>query len=119
SNDPETIAYRTSSGAGKFAPASSPDEAVVLSQHQADLELKVDKVAGKGLSDTNFTADEKLKLAGLEDVHYKGWHPSLLALQTKYPTADEGSHAFVDDVSGSVAYIWDVSTNSWVIRAGE
>lgn len=27
----DTIAYRTPTGAGKFAPASSPDEAVVLS----------------------------------------------------------------------------------------
>lgn len=115
----DTIAYRTPTGAGKFAPASSPDEAVVLSQHQSDLESKVDKVSGKGLSDTNFTADEKSKLAGLEDVHYKGWFPSLTALQTNYPTSDEGAHAFVDDVSGSVLYIWDVDTTAWVPRIGE
>lgn len=119
SNEPDTIAYRTPTGAGKFAPASSPDEAVVLSQHQSDLESKVDKVSGKGLSDTNFTADEKSKLAGLEDVHYKGWFPSLTALQTNYPTSDEGAHAFVDDVSGSVLYIWDVDTTAWVSRIGE
>lgn len=119
SADNSTIPVRTPTGQGKFTPATSPDEAVVLSQHQSGLESKVDKVSGKVLSDNNFTSGEKSKLAGLEDVHYKGGHPNLLALETKYPTADEGSHAFVDDVSGAVAYIWDVSENSWVIRAGE
>lgn len=114
-----TFVVRSPTGTGKFSPAIAPEDAVVLSQFDSSLESKVDKVAGKGLSDANFTLDEKTKLSGLEDVHYKGWHPNLLALETKYPTADEGSHAFVDDPSGTVAYIWSVSENSWVIRAGE
>ena len=114
-----TLVTRTSTGQGKFAEAIDADEAVVLSQYQAGLEGKIDKVAGKVLSDSNFTLDEKQKLAGLEDVHYKGWFSSLVALEAKYPTAEEGSHAFVDDANGSILYIWDVGTTSWDARVGE
>lgn len=114
-----TIPVRTASGTLKTAPAVEADESVTLSQYQSGLEGKVDKESGKGLSDSNFTLDEKQKLAGLEDVHYKGWFPSLTALEAKYPTAEEGSHAFVDDVDGSTLYIWDLGTTSWEARVGE
>lgn len=109
----------SNTGAVNTVEPQLPDNAVNLAYLNLSLANKVDVVSGMGLSSENFTTDEKAKLAGLEDVHYKGWFPSLLALQTKYPTADEGAHAFVDDVSGSVLYIWDVDTTEWVARVGE
>src|SRR5690606_26070515 len=32
---------------------------------------------------------------------------------------EEGSHALVDDVSGSLVYIWDVDTATWIAKVGE
>lgn len=116
-----TIPVRTPTGQGKFTPSVNDDEAVVQSQFQSGLESKVDKVTGEGLTPEKFTSDEKSKLAGLEDVHYKGWFTSLAALQSAYPAPEEGSHALVDDVSGSLVYIWktDVEPPVWEAKVGE
>ena len=43
---------------------------------EEEIAKKVDKVDGKGLSDQNYTADEKIKLEGIEDGANKYIHPS-------------------------------------------
>ena len=77
------------------------------------LALKVDKVAGKGLSDTNFTQAEKAKLSSLEGSKFVGLFVSESALPV---TGSVGDYANVDGGVGSDVYrvIWDSSDNKWV-----
>lgn len=80
---------------------------------------KVDKVPGYGLSQENFTADEKTKLAGLESSRWKGVFANLAALEAAYPTAEAGDYADVDGGASVdvVRYIWDDSDSAWVAQA--
>ena len=74
---------------------------------------KVDKVAGKGLSDTNFTQAEKTKLSSLESSKFVGLFVSDSALPA---TGSDGDYANVDGGVGSDVYrvLWDSSDNKWV-----
>ena len=74
---------------------------------------KVDKVDGKGLSDTNFTQAEKNKLSSLEGSKFVGLFVSESALPA---TGSVGDYANVDGGVGSDVYrvIWDSSDNKWV-----
>ena len=80
---------------------------------QAALDNKVDKQAGKGLSDTNFTQTEKDKLSSLESSKFVG----LFVGESVLPlSGNEGDYANVDGGAGSDVYrvIWDTSDNKWV-----
>lgn len=74
---------------------------------------KVDKVTGKGLSDTNFTQAEKTKLSSLESSKFVGLFANEGALPT---TGVEGAYANVDGGVGSDVFrvIWDTSDKKWV-----
>lgn len=78
---------------------------------------KVDKAAGKGLSDTNFTQAEKDKLSYLESSKFVGLFVSESALPL---SGSEGDYANVDGGVGSDVYrvIWDSSDNKWVRAQG-
>ncbi|MGY2498485.1 hypothetical protein, partial [Klebsiella pneumoniae] len=65
-------------GAASAAQGALADTAVQPGALSVQLDLKVDKVAGYGLSQENFTAAEKAKLAGLEGSHFKGVFASLV-----------------------------------------
>lgn len=93
--------------------------AATISDLPALLDGKVDKVAGKTLSDTNFTAAEKSKLAALEGVHFKGIHIGLAGLQAAHPTSVAGDYAIVDDGVDLTWYQWDTDTSAWTARVGE
>lgn len=84
---------------------------------QAALDRKVDKAAGKGLSDTNFTQAEKDKLSSLESSKFVGLFVSESALPL---SGSEGDYANVDGGVGSDVYrvIWDSSDNKWVRAQG-
>lgn len=86
----------------------------------ATLDSKVDKVAGKGLSDSNYTQAEKDKLAGLESSHFKGQYASLADLESAIPIGEAGDYANVDLGSGNdvVRYIWDTSDSAWSQQLG-
>lgn len=120
SAESSTIPVRTPSGQGKFTPATSPDEAVVLSQLNSSLESKVDKEAGKVLSEENFTTDEKTKLSGLESPKFKGQFLSLADLNSA-DVGEEGGYAYVDGGEGGTVdlYIWDAVNSLWEVVAGE
>ncbi len=77
---------------------------------------KVDKAAGKVLSDNNYTDAEKTKLAGLESSKWLGSYNSLAALQSAHPTGTPGNYADVDTGAGNdvIRYIWDENDNKWV-----
>ncbi|MGY8832182.1 MAG: hypothetical protein ACKVIS_22110, partial [Pseudomonadales bacterium] len=96
------------------------DTAVQPAALTAGLALKVDKAAGYGLSQENFTPAEKSKLAGLDGNLWKGEYPTLAALQAAHPTAEPGSSANVDAGASSpvLRYIWDDSDDEWVAQAG-
>lgn len=83
------------------------------------LATKVDVVAGKSLTDANYTAAEKAKLAGLEDAHFKGVHVGLSGLEDAHPTASAGDYAVVDDGVDLIWYQWDMTGAEWVPRVGE
>lgn len=107
-------------GAATAAQGALADTAVQPGALSVQLDLKVDKVAGYGLSQENFTAAEKAKLAGLEGSHYRGTFINLTALQTAIPAAQEGDYADVDAGAGAPVqrYIWDESDSEWVAQAG-
>jgi hypothetical protein len=89
----------------------------VSGPQQTALDNKVDKVAGKQLSDENYSLGEKNKLAGIDDTQYwKGEYLTLAALQAAHPTAVPGSYAYVDGGAGieTLKYIWDSSDAEWV-----
>jgi hypothetical protein len=87
---------------------------------QTALNNKVDKVAGYGLSQENFTPEEKTKLAGLGSSRWKGQFVSEAALNTAFPTTEPGSYADVDPGAEEdvVRYIWDTSDGKWVKQSG-
>ena len=84
---------------------------------QDALDNKVGKVAGKGLSDTNFTQAEKDKLSSLEGSKFVGLFASESALPL---SGSEGDYANVDGGFGSDVYrvIWDSSDGKWVKMQG-
>ena len=81
---------------------------------------KVDKETGKGLSQENFTTDEKSKLASLEPSLWLGEYTSLTSLQTAHPTGISGNSAYVDEGEGFpvATYAWDTSDQAWVKQQG-
>lgn len=107
-------------GAATAAQGALADTAVQPAALAVQLDLKVDKIAGYGLSQENFTTAEKNKLAGLEGSHYRGTFVNLAALQAALPTAEEGDYADVDAGAGAPVqrYIWDESDSEWVAQAG-
>lgn len=90
------------------------------SELESGLAEKVDKEAGKGLSQENFTPEEKAKLAAVEDPLWRGNFLTLEALQVAHPTGVPGASADVDAGAGSpvLRYIWDDSDSEWVPQAG-
>lgn len=80
---------------------------------------KVDAIPGKVLSDANFTQDEKDKLAGLEDAHFKGVHVGVSGLEAAHPAGEAGDYAVVDDGVDLTWYQWDAVEEEWVPRTGE
>ncbi|MDR1457279.1 MAG: hypothetical protein LBI47_00265, partial [Puniceicoccales bacterium] len=67
-------------------------------------------------TDNNYTTEEKTKLAGLDDNHFKGSYPSLDALETAYPTASDGDYAYVGTAgTPAIMYLWDVTDEEWVL----
>jgi hypothetical protein len=80
---------------------------------------KVDKAAGYGLSQENFTPAEKNKLANLSE-HYKGTYVTFAALVTANATGIPGDYAFVDagpDIDAKM-HIWDGDGQQWVQSSG-
>lgn len=82
---------------------------------------KVDKVAGKGLSENDFTSQLKSKLENLESAHFKGTFPSLASLQAAVVTPIAGDYADINDavLETTVRYIWDAANTSWIAQIGE
>ena len=107
-------------GAATSAQGALADTAVQPAALTVQLDLKVDKIAGYGLSQENYTAAEKAKLAGLEGSHYRGTYLNLTALQTALPTASAGDYADVDAGTADPVqrYIWDDSDDEWDAQAG-
>jgi hypothetical protein len=70
-------------------------------------------------TDSNYTAAEKSKLAGINDDHFKGSYPTLEDLQAAHPTASDGDYAYVGTAGqDAVNYIWDGSDEQWVAGGG-
>lgn len=108
-------------GAASAAQGALADTAVQPAALTVLLDLKVDKIAGYGLSQENFTPAEKAKLAGLDGPLWKGTYTSLAALQSAHPTAEPGSSAHVDAGVGDPVkvYNWDASDGEWVAGGGD
>lgn len=87
---------------------------------QTTLDTKVDKVAGYGLSETNFSAALNTKLAGLDPNHYRGTFTSLAALTSGVTSPVAGDYADVDASAGSDVqrYIRDANDSKWVAQSG-
>lgn len=84
------------------------------------MNTKVDAVPGKGLSESNYTQEEKDKLAGLDGPHFKGTYTSLAELQSAGIEAVPGDYADVDGGLGEETFrcIWDDTNGQWVAQLG-
>lgn len=108
--EPESTANRDDSENADKEHTHTTEQVVGLDDA---LDSKVDKVAGKGLSDTNFTQAEKDKLSSLESSKFIG----LFVDESSLPsTGSVGDYANVDGGTDSDVYrvIWDSSDNKWV-----
>lgn len=85
---------------------------------QDGLDSKVDKEEGKGLSTSDFTPAEKLKLASLESSRYKGLYTSEASMIAGVADPKAGDYADVDTGLGNdvVRYLYDSSDKVWVIQ---
>lgn len=85
----------------------------------AQLDGKVDKVEGKGLSTNDLTDPLYDKLVGLEGTHWRGTFVSLAALEAGVTDPQAGDYADVDVVGEDVQrYIWDATDSEWVVQSG-
>lgn len=107
-------------GLGNVDNTSDADKPLSNAETNA-LSGKVDKETGKGLSQENYTTEEKTKLASLAPDKWLGEFPSLLALQTAHPVGIPGNSAYVDLGEGVpvATYAWDSSDQSWVKQQGD
>jgi hypothetical protein len=81
----------------------------------ADLADKVDVVAGYGLSQEDFTTVLKDKLDALAEGGFVGTYVNAVALEAAFPTATDGSYAFVTDTGlTQVLAVWDETNTVWV-----
>jgi len=81
---------------------------------QANINNKVDKVAGFGLSSNDYTSAEKTKLANMAE-HFVGVFVSEAALVAAKPVGIDGQYGVVESVGvDAVQYIWDTANNEWV-----
>lgn len=94
----DAIAILNGSANGSVAKAVNDAKTTL----EAEIAKKVDKVTGKGLSDQNYTADEKTKLAGIEDGANKYVHPS-------YSARTSGLYKITVDGLGHVTDVVPVS----------
>src|SRR5699024_2516732 len=87
---------------------------------ETELNKKVDKEAGKGLSANDFTNSLKSKLEGLEGTHWRGVFTSKAALDAGVSNPVAGDYADVDAGVGHDAerQIWASNDNTLVARAG-
>ena len=81
-----------------------------------NIDEKVDKIEGKGLSTNDFTDPLKTKLEGLQSSHFRGTFVDLDALQAGVDAPVAGDYADVDGGAGRVVerYIYDSNDTSWV-----
>jgi hypothetical protein len=122
-----STAQATADSAGEVAQSAAEtaasaqaaaDAAIDQQQFAQALDLKVDKVTGKGLSTEDYTTGEKAKLAGLQPGHYRGTFTTLAALQSGVTTPVAGDYGDVDAGVGSDVqrYIWDATDTKWVMQ---
>lgn len=99
--------------------ATNANETWSSNKIDTELQTKVNKVVGQGLSDENYTLAEKNKLAGLESSKFKGVYTSLANLQSAHPTSEPGAYADVDEGVGIdvIRYIWDDTDDEWIEQA--
>ena len=88
----------------RAAEKANADAIAVL---ESEITKKVDKVEGKGLSDQNYTADEKTKLEGIEDGANKYIHPF-------YDGCASGLYKITVDEFGHVSSVVAVSKDDIV-----
>lgn len=99
----DAIATLNGSGDGSVAKAVADAKTGL----EAEIAKKVDKIDGKGLSDENYTADEKTKLSGIENGANKYVHPS-------YNAAASGLYKITVDEFGHVSSVVAVSKDDIV-----
>src|SRR5690554_5393210 len=121
-DDPRLSDSRTPTGdAGGVLSGQYPNPGFAVPMATAaQLEGKVDKVEGKGLSTNDLTDPLYDKLVGLEGTHWRGTFVSLAALEAGVTDPQAGDYADVDVVGEDVQrYIWDATDSAWVAQSGE
>src|SRR5690554_1735707 len=121
-DDPRLSDSRTPTGdAGGVLSGQYPNPGFAVPMATAaQLEGKVDKVEGKGLSTNDLTDPLYDKLIGLEGTHWRGTFVSLAALEAGVTDPAAGDYADVDVVGEDVQrYIWDATDSAWVAQSGE
>jgi hypothetical protein len=75
---------------------------------------KVDKIAGMGLSQNNFTTALLNKLNAATEDNFRGQYLTFVALTTAVPAGVSGDYAYVAPVAGTLQlYVWDDTNSAW------
>ncbi len=81
----------------------------------ANLALKENSVPGKGLSANDFTNALKAKLDALNPGGFVGTYVSDVLLEADFPTATDGSYAYIADTGlDQILAIWDNVNTTWL-----
>ncbi|MDP2746207.1 SGNH/GDSL hydrolase family protein [Pseudomonas sp.] len=107
-------------GAATATQGGKADTAVQPAALAAGLDGKVDKVAGKQLSQEDFTSTLRTKLVGLESPNFRGTFTTFAAMVAGVASPVAGNYADVDAGAGSdvVRYIWDATDSEWQTGTG-
>lgn len=112
-NDAIVLFSGTTGNVVKDSTVTLPSLATV-SALTAGLALKQDAVAGKGLSQEDYTTAEKAKLAALASSTYRGSYTNLANLQAAVPAGNAGDWAHVQVLGADMlVYHWDSTNGSW------
>jgi hypothetical protein len=87
-----SLPYASSAGGGEVEPSDYYTKLETYSAEEIDDKLggKVDEVEGKGLSDQNYTLEEKNKLSGLSNYTHPSSHPATMI-------TEDAAHRFLTD----------------------
>jgi len=96
------------------------DAALMADIANTEVAKKENSVNGKGLSEEDYTTQDKNKLAGLEGSLFKGVHKSLADLESAHPAVSQsaGGYAYIKTGPMDTEKLAILDTGVWIEQGG-